>query len=188
MVQNLMGKVGLGANVLNWIKSVFKKRAYRTKVLSRVRELLQDPQGEDTKTALRAHPGIEDAITGNFEDGDITPERAALNITTIVITFAIENHLPEETRANIIQQLDMEDVLSDEEKEPLIQRCERIFWIAESWVKAGALDKDDLDRALHEIGGALRGVEAHERELARIKRVLYRTLVPDLMEQDDEEN
>lgn len=183
-----MGKVGLGANVLNRIKSVFKKRAYRTAVLGGVMALLHDPEGVDTKVVLSGYPGIEGAIASNFEDGDITPNRAALDITTIVITNVIETSLPEETRKNIIEQLDAADVLSDEEKEPFIQRCERIGWIAESWIKAGTLDKEDLDRTLHEIAGALKGVDAHEREKDRVMSALDRFLFSTLTEQDDEEN
>lgn len=183
-----MEEVSLGANVLNRIKSAFKKRAYRTEVLGGVMALLHDLQGEDTKIVLRAYPGIEDAIASNFEDGDITPNRAALDVTTIVITEMIETQLPEETRKNIIEQFDAANVFSDDEKEPFIQRFERIAWIAESWVKAGTLDKEDLDRTLHEIAGALKGVEAHEREKDRIMSALYRGLFPNLTEQDDEEN
>ena len=174
--------------MLNRIKSVFKKRAYRTEVLGRVMTLLRDLQGQGTKVVLRAYPGIEEAITSNFENGDITPERSALEITTIVITDVIETQLSDETRKNIIEQLDAVDVLSDEEKEPLIQHFEWIAWMAERWIRSGTIDKEDLDRALHEIAGALKGVEGHERAKDRIMTALYRGLFPNLTEQDDEEN
>ena len=179
---------GKDANVLNRIKSVFKKRAYRTEVLGGVMALLHDLQGKDTKTVLRSYPGIEKAITSNFEDGDITPNRAALDITTIVITNVIETQLPEETRKNIIGQLDAMDLLNEEEKEPFIQRLEWINRIAEGWIKSRTVDKEDVDRVFHEIVGALKGVDASEREKDRAMSALYRGLFPNLTEQDDEEN
>ena len=52
----------------------------------------------------------------------------------------IETQLPEETRKNIIEPLDAADVLSDEEKEPYIQRFERIARIAKG------LDKSENSR------------------------------------------
>lgn len=186
MVRNLKGKVGLGANVLNRIKSVFKKRAYRAEVLGGVMALLHDLQGKDTKAVLRAYPGIEDAITSNFEDGDITPDRAALDITTIIITNVIETQLPEETRKNIIGQLDAMDLLNEEEKEPFIQRLEWINGIAESWIKSRTVDKEDVDRVFHEIVGALHGIEAHERQKDRIISLLDRTLLSRSGPKDEE--
>ena len=103
--------------------------------------------------------------------GSAGPNRTALDITTIVITNLIETQLSEETQKIILSAV---DAPNDEEKEPFIQRCEWIVYIAESWIKEGTIDKEDLDRTLHEIAGALKGVDAHERQKDRVNSAIDR--------------
>ena len=96
----------------------------------------------------------------------------------MVVTDIIETKLSEEQRGKILRRLDEGDNFNDEETERFTLDLEWFARMADAWVREGTIEKSELDIALHDIVGALKGMDPDARSEDRFRSALNRLLSP----------